>query len=249
MIIIPKKDIKQTGRMVLIYSETGGGKTVSTIQSAPDPILYIQTEPRSLKPSLDAANRPDVDLDVAEYTNFTDLMAFLAKQDNFTRYKTVVLDSLTHLAAICLSSEIEDEAFDARSVEEQRKKPLVNRTKLSMEGYGGLSSNLFRLTNLFGKLSLDGKIVIFTCLLDERPKWDRALAAAPALKGREYPNSMPGFFDLIGKLEDRVKDGQVVYPPIVRFHSPDGDFTAKFTGNGKNAGPLDFGKILNGAKQ
>jgi len=246
MKVISKNDIPESGRMILLYGETGKGKTVTAIQTSPDPILYIQTEPRSLKPSLDAVNRPDLDMDITEYKLFPDLIEFLSKEKNTERYQTVILDSLTHLSNVELSSEIEDEAFEAKTKEEQSKKPLVNKTKLSLEGYGGLSSNLFRLTSLLGKISRRGKIVIMICLQADNPKYDRELAGAPALKGREYPNSMPGFFDLIGKVEDRIgEDRNIIYPPLVRFSAPDGSFMAKFTGSSKTtSGPLHIGKIL-----
>ena len=92
-----------------------------------------------------------------------------------------------------------------------------------------------------------GKVVIVTALLQENPKWNRELAAAPALKGREFPVNMPGFFDLIGLVESRTDgDGKLIYPPRVRFQSPDDSFVAKFTGAGnKTQGPLDITKILN----
>ena len=69
-----KSQLTQPGRFMFLYGDTGAGKTTSVVQSAPDPICYIQTEPRSLKPSLDAANRPDLDIDVFGYENFYDLM-------------------------------------------------------------------------------------------------------------------------------------------------------------------------------
>ena len=94
---------------------------------------------------------------------------------------------------------------------------------------------------------LTGKVVIVTALLSESPKWDRELAAGPALKGREFPINMPGFFDMIGLVEPRTDDeGNIIYPPRVRFQSPDGSFVAKFTGSGKQTqGPLNITKILN----
>jgi hypothetical protein len=209
--------------------------------------MYVQTEPRSLKPSLDAANKPDLDIDVAVYESFPELIEFVAASSNFERHKTVVIDSYSHLMTVGLSSEIEDQAFEARSEKERQLKSLTSQVKLSQEGFGTLSSWMFRLTAALGRLSQSGKVVIVTALMQENPKWNRELAAAPALKGREYPVNMPGFFDLIGLVEPRVDgDGKIIYPPRVRFQSPDDSFVAKFTGAGsKTQGPLDISKILN----
>jgi hypothetical protein len=245
--LLSKAEVAQNGRFVMLYGPTGVGKTTSILRTAPDPIMYIQTEPRSLKPSLDATGRPDLDIDVAVYEDWAGLIAFVANPKNFERYATVIVDSYSHLMSVGLSSEIEDQAFDARTEKEKAVKPLANQTKMSQEGYGALSSNMFRLTAALGKLSRAGKIVIVTALLQENPKWNRELAAAPALKGREFPVNMPGFFDLIGLVEPRTDaDGQIIYPPRVRFQSPDDSFVAKWTGAGtRTQGPLDITKILN----
>jgi hypothetical protein len=247
MKILTKSDLSQAGRLIMFYGPTGVGKTTSILQSAPEPLMYIQTEPRSLKPSLDAAGRPDLDIDVAVYEDWAGLMEFVTTAGNFERYRTVVVDSYSHLMSVGLSTEIEDQAFEARSEKERQVKPLVSQTKMSQEGYGGLASHMFRLTAALGRLSQAGKVVIVTALLSENPKWNRELAAAPALKGREFPVNMPGFFDLIGLVEPRVDgDGKIIYPPRVRFQSPDDSFVAKFTGAGtKTQGPLDINKILN----
>ena len=246
MKVLSRDQISQAGRFINLYGPTGVGKTTSTIASSPQPIMYVQTEPRSLKPSLDAVGVP-VDIDVAVYEDWNGLMAFVANPKNFERHHTIIVDSYSHLMSVGLSSELEDQAFDSRSPQEKLVKPLVGQSKLSQEGYGALSSLMFRLTAALGKLSRLGKIVIVTCLLQENPKWDRELAAAPALKGREFPVNMPGFFDLIGLVEPRTNgDGQVIYPPRVRFQSPDGSFVAKYTGppGGKTEGPLNIEKIL-----
>ena len=246
MKVLSRDQISQAGRFINLYGPTGVGKTTSTIASSPQPIMYVQTEPRSLKPSLDAVGVP-VDIDVAVYEDWNGLMAFVANPKNFERHHTIIVDSYSHLMSVGLSSELEDQAFDSRSPQEKLVKPLVGQSKLSQEGYGALSSLMFRLTAALGKLSRLGKIVIVTCLLQENPKWDRELAAAPALKGREFPVNMPGFFDLIGLVESRTNgDGEVVFPPRVRFQSPDGSFVAKYTGppGGKTEGPLNIQKIL-----
>ena len=246
MKILSKQEVAQDGRFMLLYGGTGVGKTCSSLQTAPDPVMYLQTEPRSLKPSLDAAGRTDLDIDVAVYEDWAGLIEFVANPRNFERHRTIVVDSYSHLMSVGLSTEIEDQAHEARTEKERAVKPLASQTKLSQEGYGALSSLMFRLTAALGKLSRAGKIVIVTALLQESPKWNRELAAAPALKGREFPVNMPGFFDLIGLVEPRTDgDGKIVYPPRVRFQSPDDSFVAKWTGVGnKTQGPLDISKIL-----
>ena len=246
MKIIKKDKLPDQGKLILIYSDTGVGKTTSALQSAPDPILYIATEPRNPKVSIDAAKRPDLDLDLVFYDSWQDTMDFLADDKNTKRHNTIIADSFTYLMNVSLSSEIENEAFDSRSDAEKKIKPLVNRAKMSPEGYGGLSSQMFRMMKILGQLSTKGKVVIITALMQETPKWNRELAAAPAFKGREFPNNMPGFFDLIGFVQTRHdENGEIVYPPWVSFESPDGSFMAKYTGTGKRrAGPLDFSKIL-----
>ena len=65
-IIDPRQEIS-TGEMWMLYGETKVGKTTSILQSAPDPLLYIQCEPRSLRTALEAANRPDLRYKIAVY--------------------------------------------------------------------------------------------------------------------------------------------------------------------------------------
>ena len=248
MKIIKKDKLPDQGKLILIYSDTGVGKTTSALQSAPDPILYLATEPRNPKVSIDAANRPGLDIDLAFYESWQDTMDFLTDDKNTKRHNSIIADSFTYLMNVSLSSEIEDEAFDSRSDAEKLVKPLVNQAKMTMEGYGGLSSQMFRMMKILGRLSTMGKVVIVTALMQEAPKWNRELAAAPAFRGREFPNNMPGFFDLIGFVQPRHdEDRNIVYPPWVSFESPDGSFMAKYTGTGKRrAGPLNFEKILKG---
>ena len=246
MKLLKKTDISQSGRMILLYSETGIGKTTTILQSAPGPLLYIQGEPRSLAPSLEAANRPDLDIDIAPYESIHDLFTFLASSDSCKRHKSIALDGLSFLMNISLVTEISGEGFDARSVKDKIDKPLASQVKLTMEGRGVVNAWIFRLLNLLMKQARDGKIVIITTLIVENPKWDRALSAAPALGGKEVPTNIPGFFDLIGKLEPNV-DGHdnIIYPPIVRFESKDDAFLCKFTGVGKRrVGPLNLEKLL-----
>jgi hypothetical protein len=247
MKLIKKTEITSTGKMIMLYGATGVGKTTSILATAPEPILYAQAEQRPIRPSLDACGR-DVNLDIAQYEGWVDFLSFI---NTPTDHASVVVDSMSHLMNIELSRELEDEAFDAKSDKDKEVKPLTSRVKLSQEGFGSLSSNMFRLTAALGRLATQhGKIVIVTALLDEKPSWNKELIAGPALKGREYPSNMPGFFDLIGLVETRKNaEGKILYPPKVRFESPDETFLAKWTGvkKGERAeGLLDFNKILGG---
>ena len=130
--------------------------------------------------------------------------------------------------AINLSDEILDESFEAMD-KKKIEKELTMRVKLSQEGYGSLSGNTLRLTNALTRLSLLGITVICIARAESAPKFNRALAAAPSFKGREYTKYFAGFFDFIGYVEDRVVDGQVVYPPSVSFQG-DGSFVCKWSG-------------------
>ena len=127
---------------------------------------------------------------------------------------------------------------------------------MSLEGFGGLASQMSRSMKLLGKLSERGKYVVITCLLQENPKWNRDISAAPALKGKEFTTNIASYCDLIGLVESRYEEKAVkgkkekeivkVFPPRVSFEGE--GFMHKFTGvrhfEGKAAGPLDFRKIL-----
>lgn len=250
-----KELARKSGWMILLYSETGVGKTATSLLTAPDPIAYIQTEPRSLKPTLDVVKkyRPKLRFKAFMYEDISDLLETLAEMDTFKDYTTLLFDGFSFLMNVSLAAEVTAEAYEARSEDEKKKKPLAGLTKMTMEGQGVRNQLMFRVTNLLMKYAQIGKIVICTALLMENPKWNRSLAAAPALSAREFPTNMPGFFDLIGKLETNYKkidDGyEIIYPPIVRFESPEDDFICKFTGAGdKRVGALHIDKILKANK-
>ena len=102
MKVIGKEDLRSAGRMILLYGPTGVGKTTSILQSAKEPVMYIQTEPRSLMPSLDASKRSDLKISVATYENWAGLMEFVTSTSNFEGYNTVVVDSYSHLMTVGL---------------------------------------------------------------------------------------------------------------------------------------------------
>lgn len=243
-------DYSENGKMILIYGDTSVGKSTSIFATAPQPIAYLETENRSPLSSIAACGRPDVDVDLFEYTEWPEVMDFIGSPENFARHKTIATDSITHLMNIQLSGELEDEAFAAKDEEGRLVKPLISSVKLSMEGYGAISTQMVRFMKKLAILRKAGKLVIITALLDQNPRWDKALSAGPALKGREFPAMLPGFCDLIGLVKHNLdKDGKIQYPPLVYFESPEQDFLAKFTGvkpagTSVMAGPLNFESIM-----
>lgn len=224
------QEYNSTGFLMLLYGATGVGKSVSTMQSAPDPILYLMTESRDPRKFLKEAGRPGVKIKFAFYEKWDELLEFFANTDNFAPYKTVVIDSLTFLSTgMCI--EIEDESWDAVDAKTKSKKPIVMRTKMSQEGYGGLASSMLRFTKLCGELTKQGKVVICLALMEENPNYKRELQAGPSLDGKKYPRNMGGFFDMIGMVVGRTDaNGENVYPPGIVF-SGDETFMHKKYGN------------------
>jgi hypothetical protein len=241
---------ERKGRLCLWYGKSGVGKTATALQTLEDPIFYLQGEGRSIDDTIKAINRPDIKLKVGYYENWNDLLEIMFNPDNFKKCKSFLGDSLTHLMNIHLADEILEENYDARdrkNKDEESMKALTTRVKGTIEMYGVLSKQMSRLMKASENLCIAGIDVHWTARDQESPKWDRALAAAPALAGKEFPRDMKGFFDFIGLVESRIIDGVVVYPPAVSCDD-DGSYLSKWTGVKAEGGvirkPFNIQKML-----
>ncbi len=234
------------------------GKSVSSLQSAPLPILYIMSEPRDVTKFLIAANRQDAadQIDFTFYTVWEEMMEFVNNPKNFIPYQSIIVDSISHIIAINLAIEIEDESFLAMDEKKRKEKTLAFQAKMSQEGYGTLAAQMLRFTNAVSRLAQQGKTVILLARQDQNPKFNRSLSAGPTLKGQEYAKHMPGFCDFIGIVEPRIgqdAEGNEInlYPPFVSFE-PTGSYMAKWSGKSPAGGAtrkiLDIGKILKAAR-
>jgi hypothetical protein len=228
----PNMATDNRGNFCLWYGKSGVGKSATVLQTAADPIMHILAERGQEDLTIKAINRPDIKLKTAYYEGWDDLLEFLYDLKNFEKIKSLLFDSLTHVMNIRLKDEILEENFDAREQENKKttEKDLTTRVKGTQEMYGALSNQMFRLMTAFEYLTIHGIDIHCTARDQENPKWDRALACAPALAGKEFPRDMKGFFDFTGLVESRFDDkGEIVYPPVVSCDD-DGSYISKWTG-------------------
>jgi hypothetical protein len=199
---------EKQGNFMLVYSPVGTGKTATVIQTSPDPIIYVTSEDRKIETTVAAINRPDLRMRVGVYDGFEDLIQFLHDTSKFKGAKTIIKDSLSHLMMVHLCHEILAENYESKSESEKKQmaKALTMQVKMSQEAYGVASNQMTRLMSALQGLAKIGYDVICTARQIERPKWNRALQAAPALLGQEFSKSMDGYFDFICLLEPDERD-------------------------------------------
>jgi len=246
---INHKNLEESqGNLMLAYAIAGGHKTCTIIQTAQDPIILLTAEGRKIKTSIVAINRPDLKMKVGVYEGFDDLIETIYTPSRFEGAKTVFLDSITHLMMVHLAQEILSENWASKTDKEKEEieKQLTMQVKLSEESYGTLAQQMLRLMRGLQILTMAGYDVVCSARLADRPKWNRALSAAPALMGKEFSKSMDGFFDFIGYIEPWeapvLAEGEVpptigastadtwkYYAPLVSWN-PNEEYLAKWTG-------------------
>ena len=245
---VPEEGVTSSkGSHSLFYGKSGVGKTATLLQTAEDPIFYLMAEGRSIDSTLKAINRPNLRLKVGYYGGFDDLLDTLFNVKNFTKIKTLIGDSMTHIMNIHLADEILAENFEARDVSKSVK-DLTTRVKGTPEMYGALSKQMSRLMTACQNLCLEGIDVAWIARDMDNPKWNLSLACGPAIAGKEFPRDMKGFFDFIGMLESRYDDeGLVIYPPVVSCDD-DGAYLSKWTGIKSEGGvirrPFNLQKMM-----
>lgn len=248
--------------LALIYGPPASGKTLSSLLSLPKPMMYFQCEPKSIKQT--CKGHLDINklqkegmLKVGRPESYDDLFKLLTKEfdDIVETYKAVLFDGLSFFMGVDLLGELMVETGKAQVFDKNR--PLLNLGRTDPAGYGGLASLMNRLCGVIGSIASEGPVVVITAQQKDDPKWNRELSAGPALSGKKFGEDMPGFFDLIGrveKMEKMVKDKEtgdmiprIVWPPKVWFESPaDEAFIARWSGPPlkKPYFPLNWEKIL-----
>ena len=194
--------------LALIYGPTGVGKTVSTLKSLPRPLLYIECEPKGVE----RTGKGNIDwegIKIGRPDSYEDLRMFLADEEEkiIEGYRSMFIDGLSFFMNIELLGAIQEETGKA-DVFESKDRPLVNAGRTDKAGYGALAALMNRLCKLIGNIAAGGVVTVITALQKDDPTWNRELAAGPSLAGKKFADDMPGFFDLIGKVERKTnKEG------------------------------------------
>jgi len=253
-VVQPVSDKPNPGKIILIYSETGVGKTVSALQSLPLPICLICAEYRNAEISVEASGRKltrgdfkDVkDYVLVPYRKWKPMVEFINHTEFFSPFKSVVLDGLTQLTNSLLI-EITDgtsQLSEKKASELSEERRMALESKPTQEGYGVLANYMNRAIIALGKLSQEGKIVVMNALLDDSPKGAYGPTAVPSLAGQKFGIDLPGACDLIGMAVRRYvektyndKNGNKAtilipkFPPLVKFECGKGEkFECKWTG-------------------
>jgi hypothetical protein len=251
MMAVRWRDPQQKNRaLCLIYGPTGVGKTVSCLKSAPKPIYYYECEQRPVEQTCEGNVDLQDGIKIGHIESFEDLIDEITERraEIASEAKTVIVDSYTYLMNTTLLGQIQRETGKA-GVFEKSNRELVNLGRTDMAGYGAMAALMKQVSAALGNLASDGLVVIITALEKDDPKWNRDLAAGPNLAGKAFGDDMPGFFDLIGRVQThRNSEGKVMYPPAVFFQSDeDNSYLAKWSGPqlDKPFLPLNWEKILN----
>jgi len=246
------KQIKRENNapFILIYGDTNSGKTTSIVLTAPGPINYISVENDVWK-SVDVAEKlgikPDINSIIPE--SHEDLMDSLntmieeAKERKFP-YKTVVFDSGTFWMNVRLAIRVEDDRNYGRMGDDEGRLSAMSKTDWTEVNTA--NSQMSRLTDLLKILSGCGVMVIMTAQLQENPKWNSDIEAAPCFNYKDYNKALKGYFDYIGFTIPNIDgDGDVVFPPNLSFSGEHG-YLVKWRGvqPKKLTGTFDLSKIF-----
>lgn len=261
MEIIKGMDLKENkGRFGLIYGASEVGKSTSCIESMPKKLLVLNCEKRNPDSSFEAIEdkypniRNEVDFGLLqkqeELLDTLHLKILKTAKDgififNNTEYRSLLVDSLSHFLNVEVITEMEDQTKKAEIF--KIKRDIIDSYRLDELAYGSLASIGHRICSVLKMISQQGIFVVTTASGVENPKWNRALVYAPGFAGKKFGNEFLVHLDFCGMIHQRTDEqGEVLYPPMVSFKSPNNDFVAKYTGKHLKTytGIFNFEKIF-----
>lgn len=191
MEIVKAKELTMNNLNVLLYGDSGVGKT-TTIATAPGPVLVLDMEGGSLP----LAGK---DVDLVKVKSPDDIRETLqgVKSGKF-EYRTVALDSITEMYKVIMDEVI-------------RTNPNVSRAygdQASQSDYGRATELMRRAIRAFRDLPVH---VVFTALAqDLKDEVDGSVTRLPSLPGK-LAYELAGYVDIVGYVFARPsKDGKEV---------------------------------------
>jgi len=203
--IDPYDEIAKRGRFIHIYGVTEVGKSTSSFQSLPQPILTILGEARNPRTSLEALGEKKVEFykvpvffdDPTELREFlSDLLRNEGKE--LDQFASIFFDGASNFYNNSVGALLEDEYYEMMEAGNKIKRPIAQQTERDMKVYGAMASELLRIYNLLARFSSQhNKVVVSASLvrtIDRRIRIER-------MNKEPLMLSNPQFTELVGRFD------------------------------------------------
>ena len=208
-------DLSANGVKALVYGQAGAGKTTLSA-SMPHPVI-LSAEGGLL--SIKDANVPY--LEISTMADLWEAYEWLTEGGG-TEYQSVVLDSISEIAEVCLNSE-----------KKNNKDPRA--------AYGAMQEQMADIIRAFR--DLPGRHVLMTAKVEKTQDEMGRVLYSPSMPGNKTGQSLPYFFDLVLALRVE-KDAEGVSQRALLCDS-DGLWLAKDRSGKLDAWePADFSAII-----
>lgn len=175
------KDVAADGVKLLVYGQSGAGKT-TIIQTLPKPII--------LSAESGLLSLQDFDLPYIEIKRMADLFdayAWLTSSEEAKQYASVALDSISEIAEVCLSNE-------------------KANSKDPRQAYGEMNDKMASLIRAFR--DLPDRHVLMTAKLEKAQDEMGRMLYSPSMPGKALGQGLPYYFDFVFALRaERAPDG------------------------------------------
>ena len=208
-------DLSANGVKALVYGQAGAGKTTLAATMPHPVILSAEGGLLSIKDSGIAY------LEISTMADLWEAYEWLTEGGG-TEYQSVVLDSISEIAEVCLNSE-----------KKSNKDPRA--------AYGAMAEQMADIIRAFRDLS--GRNVLMTAKVEKTADEMGRILYAPSMPGKQTGQSLPYYFDLVLALRVE-KDADGVSQRALLCDS-DGLWLAKDRSGKLDAWePADFSAII-----
>jgi phage nucleotide-binding protein len=217
MQIYSTQDVHANGVKMLVYGQSGAGKT-TLIKTLPNPII-LSAESGLL--SLAGTNLPYIP--IKKIDDVHDAYRYLTQDPQGQQFQSIALDSISEIAEVVLTQE-KANCRDPR------------------QAYGAMQDIMSDIIRKFR--DIPGRHVYFSAKLEKNQDELGRILYAPSLPGKSFSQQLSYFFDLVLAL--RVEKSQEGTPMRMLMCDSDGLWQAKNRGGRLETWePCDLGAIIN----